>query len=56
MPQAEGESAAVSGSQRRPPPQSLRDSSPAGGAVGGGLDSLRWVSVVTGGRPPSVTP
>ena len=31
MPQAEGESAAVSGGRRGPPPQSLRDSSPAGG-------------------------
>ena len=32
MPQAEGEYAAVSRGRREPPPQSLRDSSPAGGA------------------------
>ena len=33
MPQAEGESVAVRGGQREPPPQSLRDSSPSGGAI-----------------------
>ncbi len=33
MPQAEGECVAVSRGQREPPPQSLRDSSPAGGAI-----------------------
>ncbi len=33
MPQAEGECLAVSGGQCGPPPQSLRDSSPAGGAI-----------------------
>ncbi len=33
MPQAEGECVAVSRGRRGPPPQSLRDSSPAGGAI-----------------------
>ena len=33
MPQAEGENLAVNGSRCRPPPQSLRDSSPSEGAI-----------------------
>ena len=33
MPQAEGECVAVSRRWRGPPPQSLRDSSPSGGAI-----------------------
>ena len=34
MPQAEGECVAVSRRRRGRPPQSLRDSSPSGGAMG----------------------